>query len=108
MCFCSSLSEDALNWGGILDLNSSSHLPSFTIRILSTYCVVDTKIYSSYYPGPMSWEISSSPPLRSSLNPHPTVCVYHLVRVIEDCGKITHFGEGRPVFKFWLCSLPAV
>ena len=48
MCFCSSLSEDALNLGGVLDLRSGSHLPSFTLRILSTYCVADKKISSPH------------------------------------------------------------
>ena len=103
MCFCSSLSEDTLNLGGVLDLRSGSHLPSFTLRILSTYCVADKKISSSSYSGPMSWGISAPPPLPCSLNPHPRVVI------IEDCGKIILFRErSGPVFKFWLCSLPAV
>ena len=103
MCFCSSPSEDALNLGGDLDLRRGSHLPAFTLRILSTYCVADTKISSSLYSGPVSWGISPSPPLPCSLNPNPRVVM------IEDCGKIIFSGGGGgPVFKFWLCSLPAV
>lgn len=41
LCFCSSLLEDALNWGGILDLSSGSRLPFFTVRVLTTYWVAD-------------------------------------------------------------------
>lgn len=47
MCFCSSLSEDALTLGGILDLSNISQISSFIRGILSTYCVEDPKINSS-------------------------------------------------------------
>lgn len=58
----------------------------------------------------MSWEISPplSPPFLWQAAPHLRVCVYCFVGVMEDCGKSIDVRGSRPVFKFWLCNLPAV
>lgn len=106
MCFCSSLSEDALNFGDILDLRGSSHLPSFIIRVPTVWRTQNSIVHNIL--GQCLGKSPFSPPFLWQAEPHLRVCVYCFVGVTEDCGKSIDVRGGRPVFKFWLCNLPTV